>query len=352
MERQRLVMAGRWPIFIVVVGLAVGVPAAAWAWAGVQHIQINKLAGRNVPDEMADFRNFSRPMALPGIFPDLWKEADPHESPRHYFEPDRLPAGFDLTQLSPDLPTALNQLGLASEVIGIAPWAITDLMAKTTAAMRETNWVWAAQCAATIGHYVGDLHMPLHATRNFNGQETGQHGIHSRLESEMTKYFFDVASITPEPAVYLEDPFAAILEWAAHSGGLARSVLQADLRAKQAANGRLDTETYYHTLWDLTGDTINDQIARAITALSSVWYTTWVNAGKPPIPPAFDELPTFSVHSGVGIDPRTPGDRIDAHGGQPISRYNIIIWSVMAFIGLLVIGSSIHRGMQARRAAK
>ena len=65
-------------------------------------------------------------MALPGIFPDLWKEADPDESPRHYFEPDRLPAGFDLKQLSPDLPTALGQMNIAPEIIGIAPWAIMD----------------------------------------------------------------------------------------------------------------------------------------------------------------------------------------------------------------------------------
>ena len=345
-------MAGRWRILIAAALLAAGVPAAAWAWAGVQHIQINKLAGRNVPDEMQDFRNFSRPMALPGIFPDLWKEADPDESPRHYFEPDRLPAGFDLKQLSPDLPTALGQMNIAPEIIGIAPWAIMDLMAKTTEAMRETNWVWAAQCAATIGHYVGDLHMPLHTTRNYNGQETWQHGVHSRVESEMTKYFFDVNSIQPEPAVYLEDPFSAIIEWTAHSAELARTILRADDMAKRTANGRIDTETYYHTLWDLTGDIINSQISHAITALSSLWYTAWVNAGRPPIPPAFDELPTLSVHSGVGIDPRTPGDRIDAHGSQPISRYNIIIWSVMGFICLVVIGSSIHRGIRARRAKR
>ena len=69
--------------------MLVALPSAAWAWAGTQHIQVNKAAGRNVPAEMSAFRAFSRPMALPGIYPDLWKEADSAETPRHYFEPDR-----------------------------------------------------------------------------------------------------------------------------------------------------------------------------------------------------------------------------------------------------------------------
>ena len=73
--------------------LLAGLPAAAWAWTGAQHIQINRAAGRNVPDEMAAYRAFSRPMVLPAIYPDLWKEADLDEGARHYFEPDRLAPG-------------------------------------------------------------------------------------------------------------------------------------------------------------------------------------------------------------------------------------------------------------------
>ncbi len=52
-------------IWVAAVWLGLAVPA--WAWSGRQHIQINKAAGRNVPDDMGAFRRFSRPMALPGI---------------------------------------------------------------------------------------------------------------------------------------------------------------------------------------------------------------------------------------------------------------------------------------------
>ncbi len=329
--------------------LAAGLPLSAPAWSGVQHIQINKAAGRNVPGEMKGFRAFSRPMALPGIFPDLWKESDDTEAPRHYFEPDRLPAGTDLRQLSPDLAVAIQQMGMPGEAIGVAPWTILDLLAKTTEAMRTSNWVWAAQCAAAMGHYVADIHMPLHCTRNFNGQETWQTGLHDRFESEMTKAFFQPDDLDPAPAVYLAEPFPEIMGWIGHSASLVPGILQADLVAKRSANGRFDTETYYRRLWELTGATVNNQISAAITDLSSLWYTAWVNAGKPEIPAPFDEIPTVSVHTGVGIDPRTEGGPVGAQVPHQNQTYNIIIWSVMGAVALLVIGSSIHRGIQARR---
>ena len=324
-------------------------PSAATAWSGIQHIQINKAAGRNVPQEMADFRAFSRAMALPGIFPDLWKEADDAEGPRHYFEPDRLPPGTDLRSLSPVESNAFAQMGMYPADVGIAPWTISDLLAQMTDALRTNNWLWAAQCAAAMGHYVGDIHMPLHCTRNFNGQETWQVGVHERIESEMTKSFFRADRMAPAPAVYLDDPFREIMGWIEHSAALAPEFLKADIVAKRAANGRIDTESYYRKLWELTGDAVTLQIEAAVTHLSSLWYTAWVNAGKPAIPEPFDELPTTSVHSGVGIDPPSEGGPVGARSAQN-RTYNAIIWSVMGLIALIVVASSLYRGVQARKA--
>ena len=39
--------------------------------------------------------------------------------------------------------------------------------------------------SAIIGHYVADAHVPLHAVLNYNGQLTGQTGIHNRWEDEL-----------------------------------------------------------------------------------------------------------------------------------------------------------------------
>ncbi len=329
--------------------LLVALPASVWAWAGAQHIQINRAAGRNVPDEMAAFRSFSRPMVIPSIYPDLWKGGDASEGPRHYFEPDRLPPNTDIRELSPIQSTAFSSMGMRPDEIGIAPWTILDLLGKMTEAMRTNDWLWAARYGATLSHYVADVHMPLHCTKNFNGQETWQHGVHSRFESDMTKAFFRPDQIDPAPSVYIEDPFRAVMEWTAHSASLVPDVLKADIIAKRSAGGRVDTEGYYLKLWALTKDTVNSQIAESITHLSSLWYTAWVNAGKPAIPEPFEELPTYSVHSGVGLDPLTDGDPMGTTLHQK-KTYDAIIWAVMGFLAILVIGSSLYRSAQARRA--
>jgi len=331
--------------------LLIGLPAAVWGWAGVQHVQITKAAGRNVPNEMKAFRAFSRPMVFPSIYPDLWKGQDRAEGPRHYFEADRLDPALDLRDLSRVESEALANASLRRDVLGTAPWAILDMQTQMTEAMRTNDWMWAARCGATLAHYVGDLHMPLHCTRNFNGQESWQQGVHTRWESEMTKAFFHSQQIQPSRAVYLEDPFREVMGWATHSASLAPEVLKADIIAKRSAGGRVDTETYFRKMWELSSEIVVWQISDAAAHLSSLWYTAWVNAGKPPIPEPFDELPTLSVHSGVGIDPLAEGNGPGIPTRQK-KTYDAIIWIVMGFIALVIIGSSIWRGIQAKNSTR
>ncbi len=326
-------------------------PSTARAWSGQQHVQITKAAGRNVPDEMGAFRPFARPMAFPSIYPDLWKGSDKAEGPRHYFEPDRLGPDFDFQSFSRNESEALASVGLQRDVLGTAPWAITGLLEQMSDAMRTNDWMWAAQCGAALAHYTADIHMPLHCTKNFNGQDTWQHGVHSRWESEMIKAFFKSYQIRPGPAVYIEDPFGAVMDWTAHSASLVPDLLKADIIAKRSGGGRVDTERYFRKLWDLTDDMVVDQISASVTDLSSLWYTAWVDAGKPPIPAPFAELPSISVHSGVGIDPLTDDT---PHGAPPRQKkkYDLIIWTVMGGIALFIIGSSIWRGIQAKKPSK
>jgi len=189
--------------------------------------------------------------------------------------------------------------------IGMAPWSILNLMQGFTSAMKTNDWVWAARCAAALSHYVADVHMPFHCTRNHDGQETGQNGIHMRVESNVTEFFFQPESITPSPPVYLEDPFHSILRWAQDSLLRMPTLLDADRIATQEI-GDTQSQAYYLTLWKLAGPVLIERASAAATDLSSIWYTAWVDAGKPSIPEPLAEIPPFSVFSGVGITPPEP----------------------------------------------
>ena len=68
---------------------------------------------------------------------------------------------------------------------GIAPWWIQTMMSRLTRAFSEKDKFRIIKLSAELGHYVADLHVPLHAHSNHNGQHTNQHGIHGFWESRI-----------------------------------------------------------------------------------------------------------------------------------------------------------------------
>lgn len=65
---------------------------------------------------------------------------------------------------------------------------------KENQAQRDLQGKWIV-VAGTLGHYVADLSQPLHVSLNFDGQDTGQKGVHSFFEDAC------VDEIYPEVAV-------------------------------------------------------------------------------------------------------------------------------------------------------
>lgn len=55
-------------------------------------------------------------------------------------------------------------------------------------AFRQRNSKRILRIATDMGHYIGDAHVPLHTTSNYNGQKTGQHGIHGFWESRVQNF--------------------------------------------------------------------------------------------------------------------------------------------------------------------
>ena len=343
------------PVLLLPLLLLSAAPPPARAWSGKHHYTINRAAISAVPQELlaAGWKWYAQPMAFPGIYPDLWKGPDPEEGPRHYFEPDRLPRRFDLQSLTRDEAAELKRLRISREDLGEAPWAIADLADRMTEGMRKGDWMDAARAGATLGHYVGDIHVALHCTKNFNGQETRQHGVHTRIESDMAKAFIRPEDLDPPPAEYLPDVFHAALSWIADSYALVPVWLEADIRATAAAGDRTDTEDYYTELWAILGDSVKDRQAQAVSHLASIWYTAWVDAGRPAIPRRdFDELPTTSIFSGVDI-PAEDGETTGSPAGSTrkkrdpsAEKYDLIIRAVIAGIALLVMGQTLARNIR------
>ena len=159
---------------------------------------------------------------------------------------------------------------------------------------RRADRVW--QLAAEMGHYVGDAHVPLHTTENYNGQLTGQEGIHAFWESRLPELFADREyDYFVGPADYIDDPRTYYWSVVEDSHRLVDSVLQTErrLRAEFAADRQLCYEersgrtvltqcSEFARAWSEAMDgMVEDRFRAAIRSVGSVWYSCWVDAGQP-----------------------------------------------------------------------
>ncbi|MEM8909455.1 MAG: zinc dependent phospholipase C family protein, partial [Bacteroidota bacterium] len=74
---------------------------------------------------------------------------------------------------------------------GILPYHLVQMQRRLTDAFIQGDLKRILQFSADFGHYIGDAHVPLHTTENYNGQLTNQVGIHAFWESRIPELFSD-----------------------------------------------------------------------------------------------------------------------------------------------------------------
>src|SRR5690606_28898670 len=144
----------------------------------------NRLAVFTLPSGMAGFyKNNIQYITEHAVDPDKRRYADTAEGPRHFIDADRY--GDDPFDSIPrkweDAVSKYSQKVLNEN--GIVPWQIERSYYSLIKAFRERDSLLILRFSADLGHYVADAHVPLHTTENYNGQLSGQTGIHGFWES-------------------------------------------------------------------------------------------------------------------------------------------------------------------------
>ena len=96
---------------------------------------------------------------------------------------------------------------------GIVPWAVGEVVTTLTQQFQDQQWSAAATTIADLCHYVGDACQPLHCTRNYDGQFTGNNGIHSRYETTMMSSHIGELTTPVTPVTYYPNPVDAMFEF-------------------------------------------------------------------------------------------------------------------------------------------
>jgi hypothetical protein len=271
-----------WAVLVIFL-LVYSAPAPTWGWGGDVHRLVNRSAVMHLPPECTLFIERVGTLEQRASDADRRKRNDPNEGPRHYIDIDDYPEFFSGT-LPHELEAMLARYGARRvQGNGVLPWAIDNSFEALVELLEVEDWNGAIAVAADIGHYVADLHNPLHLTVNYDGQLSGQRGIHSRYESRMTSRH--LGELVPEidEAMALHDPLESVFDWIdVQYAGLVL-ILDADREARAAA-GSTSSTAYYDHLWEAIGDETRIWIHDASVAVASLWYTAWLRAYQLPFP--------------------------------------------------------------------
>lgn len=280
-------------------------------WGFHAHKEVNYLACFTLPPEMFGFYKSNIDYIQEfAVRADQRRYAIEEEAPRHYIDLDHYEkvAPIDTVPMRWDSAVAKYGEGHLKEY-GIVPWHVQSILAWLTKAMKEKDYERIIKLSADLGHYIADAHVPLHTTENYNGQLTGQNGIHGLWESRLPEIFSENYDYFTGKAVYLNSPSEVIWQAVSESFAAKDSVLALEkLLTEQMPNtkysfetrGRSTVKVYskefsdaYHTL---LGGMVERRMKKAIHTIGCFWMTAWVNAGQPSL--------DFEPHQKIDLQPQ------------------------------------------------
>ncbi len=281
-------------ITLIVILLSSG-RIAAWGFYG--HSRINEIAVYTLPKPLFGFyKKHVEYMTEHAADADKRRYIVKEEACRHYLDGDHYECRIPLDTIPLNYRDACILYSEDTVLAhGIVPWHIQTVMFRLTEAFKAKDVNLILKLSADLGHYVGDLHVPLHATSNYNGQKTGQKGIHALWESRLPEIYFEQYNMFTGLGIYVSDPEQIIWNAFSQSFSLADSVLKTEKKVsldfteqskysweqRGSIAVRVYSKAFCAAYHNVLGSMVESRLRASIIMLGSLIYTAWVNAGQP-----------------------------------------------------------------------
>jgi hypothetical protein len=267
-----------------------------YAWGFFGHKRINRMAVFTLPPEMITFyKKHIRIITESAVNPDSRRYAVKGEAPRHYIDIDIYgdSALYTMPRRWKDAVAKYTEDTLMA--YGVVPWHIELMKHRLTDAFKKRNIELILRLSSEIGHYIGDANVPLHTTHNYNGQYSGQYGIHGFWESRLPELFSDDYDFFMERASYLTDTQNEAWRAVTRANLALDSVFRFereltdemgdDKKWTFETRGARTIKVYSYEFSKAYHQRLNGQVERqmrsAIQMIGDFWYTCWVDAGQP-----------------------------------------------------------------------
>jgi hypothetical protein len=188
---------------------------------------------------------------------------------------------------------------------GILPFHLNWMQQRLTDAFARKDLPTVLRLSADFGHYIGDAHVPLHTTKNYNGQLSDQNGIHAFWESRIPELFAERDwDFMVGQARYIEDPVSYFWNIVLESHALVSDVLSIEkdlsitfpeseqycFEERLSTVVRTQCADYARAYQDRMQGMVEARMQDAILAVGSAWFTAWVDGGQPELADFINEM--------------------------------------------------------------
>jgi hypothetical protein len=278
-------------VFGVLVVASMPTPTHAWGFEA--HKFIMERAIGLLPAEIRPFfEQYKSTLVERAIDPDTWQVAgfDDQEGPNHFLDLDWEGYGkYPYDGLPRDYTAAVAKFGKKRiDDNGTVPWRVEEMYGNLRRAFEsyERRGPFGRNdvifFSAWLTHYVSDAHVPFHAVLNYDGQLTGQHGIHSRFEAYLFERYRDQWTVSPKAAGPINNPRDYIFDVVLQGTQLVPPILKADL---DSIGGRDEyDDAYYAAFFKANRAVVERRLNESIGASAAMIAGAWEAAGKPAVP--------------------------------------------------------------------
>lgn len=279
-------------IFLII--LSVALPVYPWGFQA--HHLITRDAIDHLPPHIAPFfQAHIDTIVAHSTDPDMRRREHPEEAPRHYIDIDRY-GKYPFKALPHRWEKAVEKFSVDTlKEYGTLPWWVQRSTDSLAAAMREQDTQRIEHWAAFLAHYVADAHQPLHTVMNYDGQLTGNNGIHSRYETGMVNKYLDTYQFSPAKVSPIRNPLKRAFTIVLKSNQLVPDIINADNYATRNMSSESLRELHEH--WDMKTDSLYfsklyeqlgpmtwKRLNEASSELIAYYLVAWEKAGKPKLP--------------------------------------------------------------------
>ena len=280
-------------------------PVTSSSWGFTAHRHIVDVAIAWLPLQLQPFFKYHRSWLIEhALDADLRKHTISDEKPRHYIDLDRYGPPDSLGCVFPvSWSVAVDHWSEDSLMAhGIGPWHAQQVYKRLIHAFELRDSLAILRHAVDLAHYIADLNVPLHTTSNYNGQETGQKGIHSLWETQIPEQHQQTFHLVPMrdslQCVYLVDMERQIWSTVLNSHSQLPSVFQCENEVRKQLEGQaidqyivrgrarqlMRSPEFVDAYHELLDGQVQNQMQQSIQVISSAWYSAWIDAGQPPLP--------------------------------------------------------------------